>query len=57
MPELVLSLDYSQEDIAVEDKANEVKEELDRTVRFYNSSHESSPIPADMPVIFGEPAG
>ncbi len=53
VPELVRSLAFSRDDLTPLDKAEEIKEELDRTIRFYNSSHEKRPIREDMPVIMG----
>lgn len=53
IPQLVRSLAFSRDDILPSDKAMEVKGELERTVSFYNASHEAEPLPEDMPVIFG----
>lgn len=53
IPQLVRSLAFSQDDLLPSDKAMEIKEELERTVGFYNASHEAEPLREDMPVIFG----
>ena len=47
IPELLRSLPFPPGDISVPDKVAAVKEELDRTVTFYNSSHEGHPITAN----------
>jgi hypothetical protein len=49
----VISLGFSREGLAPEDKATEIREELDRTIRFYNSSHEGNQMPEDMPMVIG----
>jgi type IV pilus assembly protein PilM len=47
IPELLRSLPFPSGDISVPDKVTAIKEELDRTVTFYNSGHEGHPITAD----------
>lgn len=44
IPELLRSLPFPSGDVSAADKVAAVKEELDRTVTFYNSSHKASPI-------------
>lgn len=44
IPELLRSLSFPSEDMAASDKVKLIKEEMDRTVTFYNSSHKESPI-------------
>lgn len=44
IPELVRSLRYSADAATVSEKIAEVREELDRTIAFYNSSHKANPI-------------
>ena len=44
VPELLRSLPFPASAASVPDKISEVKEELERTVAFYNSSHKESPI-------------
>ncbi len=53
IPELVRSLAFSEDSLYPEDKAVEIRRELERTVYFYNTSHEAAPIPTNMPVILG----
>ncbi len=43
-PELLRSLPFPADTTSASDKIAEVKEELDRTVAFYNSSHKGNPI-------------
>jgi len=56
VPELVRSLAFSRFDLIPPSKASEIKEELERTIRFYNAGHEAAPITEDMPVIIGSEA-
>jgi type IV pilus assembly protein PilM len=44
VPELIRSLPFPASAASVPDKISEVKEELERTVAFYNSSHKENPI-------------
>ena len=48
IPELLRSLPFPTRDISLSDKVAVVKEELDRTVTFYNSSHKENSITTDM---------
>lgn len=55
IPELLRSLPFPSEDTSAPDKAAVVKEELGRTVTFYNSSRKGNPITASIAVfISGE---
>ena len=53
IPQLLRSLPFAAGDLSESDKVGVVKEELDRTVTFYNSSHKGSPITDDMAVFLG----
>jgi type IV pilus assembly protein PilM len=44
IPELIRSLPFANSAMQVGEKAAVVKEEIDRTVNFYNSSHPNSPL-------------
>lgn len=44
IPELLRSLTFPSGEVAAQDKIKLVKEELERTVTFYNSSHKENPI-------------
>jgi Tfp pilus assembly protein PilN len=46
IPELLRSLPYPADAESIDDKVAEVKEEVDRTVAFYNSSHKGAEINA-----------
>jgi type IV pilus assembly protein PilM len=55
IPELLHSLSFSAANLPMPDKIAEVKEELDRTVAFHNSSHKGNPItPTTAAFISGE---
>lgn len=44
IPELLRSLTFPSREVVAQDKVKLVKEELERTVTFYNSSHKENPI-------------
>lgn len=48
IPQLLRSLPFPARDISKPDKVAVIKEELDRTVTFYNSSHKANPITANI---------
>ena len=50
IPQVVRSLSLTQEAL-LEEKASHIKEELDRAITFYNSSHMDKPIEATMPLL------
>jgi len=52
-PQLLRSLPFPAGDMPASEKVEVVKEELDRTVTFYNSSHKESPITENMVVFLG----
>lgn len=51
IPELIRSLPFADHAMQIGDKAAMVKEEVDRTVNFYNSSHHDSPLNTLTPCI------
>jgi Tfp pilus assembly protein PilN len=51
IPEMVRSLPFAGQGMSDGDKVAVVKEEIDRTVNFYNSSHPSSPLNKQTPCI------
>lgn len=53
IPELVRSLSFSRRRLLSPDKAAEVRDELDKTIRFYNTSHETTPIPPNTVLFIG----
>jgi type IV pilus assembly protein PilM len=48
IPELLRSLTFPSENVAAQDKVALIKEELGRTVAFYNSSHQVAPLTKDV---------
>ncbi len=50
IPELLRSLTFAARDMSPAEKVAVIKEELDRTVAFYNSGHKVNPISPNMPV-------
>ena len=55
VPELMRSIAFPSRGSTPEEKISEIKEELDRTVSFYNSSHKTTPITSETSVfISGE---
>jgi type IV pilus assembly protein PilM len=55
VPELMRSIAFPSRSSTPEEKIGEIKEELDRTVSFYNSSHKTTPITSETSVfISGE---
>jgi len=50
IPQLLRSMAFGEDIVSADRKIAVIKEELDRTVRFYNSSHGEEPITADMPL-------
>jgi len=57
IPELLRSLPFPHGDISAADKVAVIKEEMDRTATFYNSSHTESPISAAVAVFFSGELG
>jgi type IV pilus assembly protein PilM len=56
IPQLVQSMTFGEDVTSVDGKVAVIKEELDRTVQFYNSSHDEEIIGPDMPLFLaGEP--
>ena len=50
VPQLLQSMTFGEDVTSVDGKVAVIKEELDRTVQFYNSSHGEEPISPDMPL-------
>lgn len=50
IPQLLGSTAFGEDAVSARRKITVIKQELDRTVRFYNSSHREDPITDDMPL-------
>lgn len=48
IPQLWRTLPFAKEDLFPAEKLTTLKEELERTIRYYNSEHQENPLPADM---------
>lgn len=53
IPELLRSLSFSSRDMPPSEKVAVIREELDRTVTFYNSSHKGNPITDNIAIFAG----
>jgi type IV pilus assembly protein PilM len=50
LPQVVRSISLSGDEMSTEEKSSAVKEEFERTISFYNSSHKDNPLDTTVPV-------
>ncbi len=50
VPQLIRTLSLPSEALSLQDKLPSVKEELERTIKFYNSSHQENPLESGIPI-------
>ena len=50
IPQLLRSMSLPRKDMSLEDKLPTIKDELERTIKFYNTSHPEKPFESDLPI-------